>query len=70
LRFSSAAECVRFEKDSLGGVHQQMEHIPEDCREDAWAEIEEELSAYEGTDGFESPCTLFVCVGTKQSAND
>jgi hypothetical protein len=33
-------------------------------REEAWREIERELSRYETAGGFEGPCELLVAAGT------
>jgi hypothetical protein len=33
-------------------------------REDAWREIEQELTQFETADGFEGPCELIVAAGT------
>jgi hypothetical protein len=33
-------------------------------REEAWGEIERELSRYETADGFEGPCELLVAAGS------
>ena len=33
-------------------------------REEAWSEIERELSRYETADGFEGPCELLVAAAT------
>jgi hypothetical protein len=63
LRMSSAAECVRFERESFGALHQMMASLSEAEREDAWTEIEEELSQFETSQGFEGPCELIVSVG-------
>jgi hypothetical protein len=39
--------------------------LDEAGREAAWHEIEQELKAFEGRNGFEGPCELVVAVGTK-----
>ena len=41
---------------------------PED-QEAAWQEIEQELRAYEGPNGFEGPCELIIGVGVRQGAD-
>ena len=51
VRFSSAAECVRFERESFGALHAMLAGVPEDERQEAWAEIEEELRQFEGPEG-------------------
>ena len=64
LRMSSAAECVRFERESFGALHQMLGSLSEAERADVWSEIEQELSQFETPDGFEGPCELIVSVGT------
>jgi SAM-dependent methyltransferase len=65
LRMSSAAECVRFERESFGALHQMLASLNGADREAAWQEIEHELAAYEGASGFEGPCELIVGAGAK-----
>jgi ubiquinone/menaquinone biosynthesis C-methylase UbiE len=65
VRFSSAAECVRFERESFGALHAMLAGVPEHERQEAWAEIESELGRFEGRDGFEGPCELLAATGTK-----
>ena len=65
LRLSSAAECVRFERESFGALHQMLSGLDESDREAAWQEIEEALRQFEGKDGFEAPCEVLVGAGTK-----
>jgi hypothetical protein len=59
VRLPSAAECVRFERESFGALHQMLSGLDEDGREAAWAEIGEALR------GFEGPCELVVAVGVR-----
>jgi hypothetical protein len=65
LRFSSAADCVRFERESFGALHAMLAGVPEEERQLAWAEIEDELRQFEGPDGFVGPCELLVGAATK-----
>jgi SAM-dependent methyltransferase len=65
LRLRSAAECVRFEKESFGALHQMLSGLDEAGREAAWREIEEKLAAFENPAGFEGPCELVVAAGSK-----
>ena len=65
VKLRSAAECVRFEKESFGALHQMLAGLDEAGREEAWQEIEGELRAFEGPSGFAGPCELVVAVGTK-----
>jgi SAM-dependent methyltransferase len=66
LRLSSSAECVRFERESFGALHQMLSGLPESERGAVWEEIEEELRQFEGPDGFEGPCEMVVGAGVKQ----
>lgn len=65
LRLPTAAECVRFERESFGALHQVLAGLDEAEREATWQEIARELGQYEGAAGFEGPCELLVCVGVK-----
>jgi ubiquinone/menaquinone biosynthesis C-methylase UbiE len=65
LRLSSAAECVRFERESFGALHQMLSGLPESERGAVWEEIEEDLRQFEGAEGFEGPCEMIVGVGVK-----
>jgi SAM-dependent methyltransferase len=65
VRFSSAAACVRFERESFGALHQMLAGLDVAGREAAWEEIEGELVRFEGPNGFEGPCELLVAAGTK-----
>ena len=65
LRMASAAECLRFERESFGALHQMLSGLDEAGREAAWAEIEEALRAFEGPEGFVGPCEMIVAVATK-----
>ena len=64
LRLPSTAEFVRFARESFGALHQMLAGLSEAEREEAWSEIERELSPYETADGFEGPCELLVAAGT------
>ena len=65
LRLTSASECVRFERESFGALHQMLSGLPESERGAVWEEIEEELRQFEGEDGFEGPCEMVVGAGVK-----
>lgn len=67
LTMNSAAECVQFERDSFGALHQMLAGLSESERDDAWREIEHELSQFETSDGFAAPCELLVAAGTARS---
>ncbi|HEY8600449.1 MAG TPA: methyltransferase domain-containing protein [Thermomicrobiales bacterium] len=63
LRLPSAADCVRFERESFGALHQMLVGLPDEERQDVWDEIERELRQFEGPRGFEGPCELIVGIG-------
>jgi SAM-dependent methyltransferase len=65
LGLTSASECVRFERESFGALHQMMSGLSEAEREETWREIEKGLGQFEGTKGFEGPCELVVGAGVK-----
>jgi SAM-dependent methyltransferase len=65
LRLASAADCLRFEKESFGALHQMLSGLDGGEREAAWDQIGRELARFDGPDGFEGPCELLVAVGVK-----
>lgn len=65
VRLSSAAECVRFEKESFGALHQMLSGVHPSERAAAWSEIEEALTQFEGPDGFVGPCEMLVVAGAR-----
>ena len=65
VKLRSAAECVRFEQESFGALHQMLASLDEAGRQAAWREIETELTAFEGPAGFAGPCELVVAAATK-----
>jgi SAM-dependent methyltransferase len=65
VRFASAAECTRFERESFGALHTMLAGVAEPERELAWAEITAGLRQFEGPDGFVGPCELLVGAATK-----
>jgi ubiquinone/menaquinone biosynthesis C-methylase UbiE len=60
VRLPSAAECVRFERESFGALHAMLANVSEADRNRAWTEIEKALRRFEGPDGFVGPCELLV----------
>lgn len=61
----SAAECVRFERESFGALHQMLSGLDAKAREATWDEIAAALADYETADGFRGPGELVVAAGTK-----
>jgi SAM-dependent methyltransferase len=66
VRLASAAECVRFEQESFGALHQMLSGVDESARTGAWQEIGEALGQFEGPDGFVGPCEMLVVSGTRR----
>ena len=65
LVLGSAAECVRFQKESFGALHQMLAGLDPAEREDVWAEVEDALRRFEGPTGFVGPCEMLVGSGTR-----
>lgn len=63
LVLDSAAECVRFERDSFGALHQMLGGVPETDRPAVWSEIADALRRFERAGGFSGPCELLVGSG-------
>ncbi|HEY7271268.1 MAG TPA: methyltransferase domain-containing protein [Actinoplanes sp.] len=66
LRMASSQECLRFERESFGALHQMLSGLPEAERQAAWAEIAEALAQFDGPDGFEAPCEMLVVSGVRK----
>ena len=65
LRMTDAAECLRFERESFGALHQMLAGLPPAEREAAWAEVGEALTEFDGPDGFTGPCEMLVVSATR-----
>ena len=65
LRLASAADCVRFERESFGALGQMLSGLSEDERDAAWDESRDELARFEGPDGFVGPCEMLVVAGRR-----
>lgn len=65
LLLSTAKECVRFEKESFGALHQMMSSLSDSEKVSVWEEIERELEKFEFESGFVGPCEMVVAVGEK-----
>jgi SAM-dependent methyltransferase len=64
VRLPNAAECVRFERESFGALHQMMTGLSETQRAEVWIEIEEALQQFETDGAFAGPCEMLVGAGT------
>lgn len=67
---AASADCVRFERESFGALHQMLAGLDDDSRQAAWDEIAQELATFDGRSGFEGPCELKVAVGVARSSTE
>jgi hypothetical protein len=61
----SAAECLRFEQESFGALHQMLGKLDEPARQAAWDEVRTALESFETDRGFEGPCVMIAAAGRK-----
>lgn len=65
VRLESALDCLQFEQESFGALHQMLSGLSEPEKDDAWAEIEEALGQFEHEGRFEGPCEMLVASAIK-----
>ena len=65
LRMTSAAECLAFERESFGALHQMLAGLTPEQQEDTWTEVEAALGRYEEAGGFVGPCELVIGSGVR-----
>lgn len=65
VRLASAAECLQFEQESFGALHQMLGGLPDTEKDAAWEEIEQALEAFENGQQFVGPCEMLIAVGTR-----
>jgi SAM-dependent methyltransferase len=65
VTMASAAECVLFERESFGALHQMLSGMDASDQQAAWDEITELLGQFEGPQGFAGPCQLLVASGQR-----
>lgn len=61
----SAAECLRFEQESFGALHQMMAGLSAEEQADTWKQVARELEQFEDGRGFTGPCEMLVGAGTR-----
>jgi len=59
----SAKDCLRFERESFGALHQMLGKLDADAKKRAWDDVETALEAFEGKGGFRGPCTMIAASG-------
>lgn len=65
LELPSAAECVRFERESFGALHEMLKGLDAVAQSEVWHDIETALLKFENGNGFSGPCELIVVAGQK-----
>ena len=56
----SATDCVRFERESFGALHQMLDTMSAEDQASVWDEIETALSQFNTPNGFVGPCELVI----------
>ena len=64
VRLASAAECLQFEQESFGALHQMLAGLGAKEQDEAWDEIEEALGQFEVDGQFTGPCEMLVAAAT------
>ncbi len=65
VRVGNAAECLQFEQESFGALHQMLGPLSDPEKDQAWEEIEQALRQFETGRQFEGPCEMLIAVGTR-----
>ncbi|MFG1813243.1 class I SAM-dependent methyltransferase [Kribbella sp. NPDC049174] len=65
VRLPTAADCVRFERESFGALHQMLSGLDEPGRAAAWQEITDQLTQFQTPTGFAGPCEMLTVTGTR-----
>lgn len=65
VRLASASDCLQFEQESFGALHQMLSGLNDAEKDDAWDEIEQALMQFENGQQFEGPCEMLIAVGTR-----
>lgn len=65
VRLKSASECLQFEQESFGALHQMLASLSPKEQDEAWDEIEEALGQFEADGQFTGPCEMLVAAATR-----
>lgn len=65
VRLTSAAECLQFEQESFGALHQMLGGLSDAEQDEAWEEIEQVLQTFETEQRFVGPCEMLIAAGTR-----
>jgi len=61
VRFANVEECMKWRREASGTMQQMLSGLEESEKETIWSEIADALRAFEGPEGFLSPCELMIC---------
>jgi len=65
VRLDSALQCLQFEQESFGALHQMLSGLSPAAQDDTWSEIEQALEQFEHDGRFEGPCEMLVAAATR-----
>lgn len=65
VRLANASECLQFEQESFGALHQMLSGLSDAEKDRAWEEIEQALQKFEDGQQFVGPCQMLIAVGTR-----
>ncbi len=65
LKLRDAQECLAFEKQAFGALHEMMSGLSPGEQESVWQEIGEAFKPYESGAGLSCPCEFLVVVAKK-----
>ncbi len=65
VRLTCALECLQFEQESFGALHQMLSGLSAGEQDEAWDEIETALGQFEQGGSFEGPCEMLVAAASK-----
>lgn len=65
VRLRSAAECLQFEQESFGALHQMLSGLSATEQDEVWDEIEQSLAQFEKDRQFNGPCEMLVAAARK-----
>jgi SAM-dependent methyltransferase len=63
LLLRSAADCLRFERESFGALHQMLSGVED--TEAVWSEVHVALESFDLDGGFVGPCELHIISGVR-----
>ncbi len=65
VRLDSAAECLQFEQESFGALHQMLSGLSATEQDETWDEIEQALTQFEQDGQFTGPCEMLVASASR-----